>query len=164
MTQPQSQGVPPNLYRVLKGALKAPMECPFPTKSAATTMRHRLYSARRRLARQGDPLSAAFDTLSITAPAERELADGTKQWFFRIGESVLNDTLEKALEEHCAKHGIDPMSLDPVANFDPQPSIPLAPTQVRDDWMPVRSAHERIAPGDVIDDILGSGKKKDGEQ
>lgn len=149
MTKTQGQGVSPHLYRILHGAIKAPMEYAFETKSAATTARHKLYTARRKLARQGDPLSAAFDLLSITAPQERQRADGSgTEWYWRIGESVLHDTMQAQLEAQCEEHGIDPMSLDRQPEFGPRPSIPLAPAQVYDTDanapppLPEHSSHE----------------------
>lgn len=169
MSQSLGQGVPPNLYRVLHGAMKAPMEYAFATRSAATTARHRLYAARRRLARQGDPLSPAFDLLSITAPAERPKADGTgTEWFWRIGESVLHDALESQLEAQCKAQGIDITTLDPVrqASFDPQPSIPLAPMtppiDPKQSFVPVpRPVGERETTVSILDEMAAATITKD---
>lgn len=131
-------GIHPDLFDILNNAVRAPHEYKFKSKSEATTLRHRLYTVRRKLAAAQHPMSPAFDTLSISVPKERPSAtDGTSEWYWTIGEGVIYSNLRAQIEAHSAAAA--PLLAAGEPTLESGAATSLAPSQ------PEQSSHETDA-------------------
>lgn len=167
MSMPPIVGMPPFIYRILASAQSAAKEYAFATKAEAIRARHSVYSARKKFRRTGHPLVPAFDMLTITMPRERARANGEgTEWYWRIGENVIFETMQAQLEAQCVADGIDPTSFDPPMEagppLEPAPSIPLAPSRVRDDWRPSepRAEAQRESTSSILDEMASASARK----
>lgn len=156
MSAPHS--VHPDLFEILEAATRTPREYCFATRAEATTLRHRLYTARRKLAHAGHALAPAFDTLSITVPRERvrsaptreTLVQGQSEWYWCIGEGVIYTSLRFQIDEHVAAAGAPPT--------EPPPPLPQQ-TSAAGYVPPPRPSAQRESTGDILDDVMGKAQR-----